>query len=379
MPKKNKEREGSVVLDVAAPRIVSRRMPVFYNPAMRLNRDLAVLFLKAWDRDNLRIADVLAGTGVRALRFLKELPARKIRSILVNDANPSAVKRIKKHAKMNKAGLRKMRVHNHDASICLLQETAQDYIDIDPFGSPNPFLDASVKRLRRKGVLAVTATDTAALAGTTPIACRRKYWAAPLRNACMHETGLRILVRKVQLIAAQYGKALVPVFVHATAHYVRAYLEHVPGEGKLRDVLRQHGFLLHCPQCTSHRPSRLPEGTCCKKEMQSAGPLWLGHLWDALLVKRMQDAAQGEARALLDVIAQEARVNVQCFFDVHALCRKLRIPAVSRHAVRAALRRKGIPAAETHFSAHGIRTAAPAKELIGILSLAARQARSRQG
>ncbi|MCU0373510.1 MAG: ATP-binding protein, partial [Ignavibacteria bacterium] len=44
-----------------------------------------------------------------------------------------------------------------------------DYIDIDPFGSPCPFLDAAIKRLSRGGILAVTATDTSALAGKSAV------------------------------------------------------------------------------------------------------------------------------------------------------------------------------------------------------------------
>ena len=36
-----------------------------------------------------------------------------------------------------------------------------DYIDIDPFGSPNPFLAAAIGRITRNGIVAVTATDTA--------------------------------------------------------------------------------------------------------------------------------------------------------------------------------------------------------------------------
>ena len=73
-----------------------------------------------------------------------------------------------------------------------MNSTGFDYIDVDPFGSPNPFLDAAIKRIARDGILAVTATDTAPLCGTYTNACRRKYWAVPLRNELMHEIGIRI-------------------------------------------------------------------------------------------------------------------------------------------------------------------------------------------
>ncbi|MCK5238981.1 MAG: tRNA (guanine(10)-N(2))-dimethyltransferase, partial [Candidatus Thorarchaeota archaeon] len=44
-------------------------MPVFYNPRMRINRDLSVLFLGAYmkDHDVKLICEPLAGSGVRSL------------------------------------------------------------------------------------------------------------------------------------------------------------------------------------------------------------------------------------------------------------------------------------------------------------------------
>ena len=45
--------------------------------------------------------------------------------------------------------------------LAILHSKGFDYIDLDPFGSPNIFLDSAVKRLGRNGILAVTATDTA--------------------------------------------------------------------------------------------------------------------------------------------------------------------------------------------------------------------------
>ena len=101
-------------------------------------------------------------------------------------------------------------VQDKDANMFILESSGFDYIDIDPFGSPNFLLDSSVKRISRGGILAVTATDTSALAGSYPDACRRKYWAEPLRSEMMHEAGLRILIRKGQLIGAQFEKALTP-------------------------------------------------------------------------------------------------------------------------------------------------------------------------
>ena len=41
----------------------------------------------------------------------------------------------------------------------------------------------------------------------------------------MHETGIRILIRKIQLIGAQYNKALTPIFSYSKEHYFRVFLK----------------------------------------------------------------------------------------------------------------------------------------------------------
>ena len=86
-------------------------------------------------------------------------------------------------------------------------------------------LDSAIKRISRNGILAVTNTDTAALTGTYPKACIRKYWSMPKRDYMMHETGLRILIRKVQLVGMQYEKALYPIFSYFKDHYFRIFFQ----------------------------------------------------------------------------------------------------------------------------------------------------------
>jgi len=130
----------------------------------------------------------------------------------------------------NFVGNKKIIIKNQDANLFLLNSTGFDYIDIDPFGTPNPFLDSAVKRISRDGILAVTSTDTAALTGTYPKATLRKYWAYSKKDEMMHETGLRILIRKIQLIAAQYDKALVPIFSYFKDHYYRIFFNSVKGK-----------------------------------------------------------------------------------------------------------------------------------------------------
>ncbi|MEM4264071.1 MAG: tRNA (guanine(10)-N(2))-dimethyltransferase, partial [Candidatus Woesearchaeota archaeon] len=81
----NKIKEGSCTIYAPTGKI-SKKLPVFYNPDMKLNRDISILLLKSISIPiQLRIADILAGTGVRSIRLLKELPKKRIESIDIND------------------------------------------------------------------------------------------------------------------------------------------------------------------------------------------------------------------------------------------------------------------------------------------------------
>ena len=150
-------REGAVRLKVHKVQVTSKDMEVFYNPVMRMNRDISVLLLGSISAGKLQIADPLAGTGIRSIRFLKELASSKIKKLYINDYSLDSVNLIKKNLRLNKINFnnhRKIIVSCQDANLFLLNSTGFDYIDIDPFGTPNPYLDAACKRISRDGIIA---------------------------------------------------------------------------------------------------------------------------------------------------------------------------------------------------------------------------------
>ncbi|MBS3113081.1 tRNA (guanine(10)-N(2))-dimethyltransferase [Candidatus Woesearchaeota archaeon] len=307
---------------------VSKKLPVFYNPEMKGNRDISVSLLNALDRE-MDIALPLAGSGVRGIRFLLECKNMKVH---FNDLNPKAYELIRENLELNNV---KGVVSNLDADLFLLNSKGFDYIDIDPFGSPNFFLDSAIKRIARNGILGVTATDTSSLAGTFIKTCQRKYWAKPLHNYLMHEVGIRILIRKVQLIGAQYEKALTPIFSHSTKHYMRVYFMCEKGKQKADAIIRQHG------------------------EFEGAGPIWLGQLWDNSIVEKME---LGE----LSVIQDEAKIDVVGFYDVHAICKKLKKRTPTMDLIFKEVKKKGYKICFTHFSRYGVKTDMPIDEFINI-------------
>jgi len=344
--------EGSIKIFGEKQEIVDRKMPVFYNQVMKLNRDISILLLSAFSklhtaRPSLRIADPLAGSGIRSLRFRKELEKGIIEKIYVNDLKPNYEKYLKKNIELNNLNQEDFIIHNEDANLFLTNSRGFDYIDIDPFGSPNPFLDSAIRALRSESILAVTATDTSALCGSYPGACKRKYWATPLRNHIMHEFGLRILIRKVQLVGLQYEKALIPIFSYAKDHYMRVFFLNTKSKKLCDEISKKHSFLI------------LDENIY--------GPVWTGDLWDDNLIESMKREASildKESLKFFALIAEESKIKEFGFYDIHKLAKnKLKGNLPKFEEIMNFLVSEGFKVSRTHFSPTGIKTDAP-KELV---------------
>ena len=361
--------EGNAGIIVPEEEKVSKKLPVFYNPVMELNRTVSVFVLNAIKNKRMRIALPLAGTGARAVRFLLELNKDKIKELHINDISSEAVKIINKNLRLNNIKLNnRIRISQKEANIFLLENSGFDYIDIDPFGTPNPFLDAAVKRITKGGIIAITATDTGCLAGTYPEACLRKYYAKPLRCEQMHEFGLRILIRKVQLIGAQFDKALMPVFSYFKDHYFRIFFLAETGKQKADKLLKKHGFVLYDSKTTELKASNIMH----EKGFDSyAGPLWLGELWDRKLINKIENNAtydNKKAVNLINTIKEESKLSTVGFYHVHSLCKKNKIKKLPTHKeLINKIMKAGFKAERTHFTDIGIRSDIGFEKLLKIM------------
>ncbi len=369
--------EGKAIIKVPNTEKISRDMDVFYNPDMKNNRDIAVLVLNSLDvypsekgKEKLLIADIMGGTGIRSLRFLLE--TKKVEEIHINDLSEKSIKLIKENLKLNKiiSAKNKIKLYNSDANLFLLDSKGFNYIDIDPFGSPIKFLESAISRISRSGILALTATDTSALSGTYRSACLRKYWAIPLRNYMMHEIGIRILIRRCQLIGAMYDKTLIPVFSHATLHYSRIYFRVVKGKKRVDKIWKQHKYFHYCKECMNREVSDNNRINCCGKEMQYSGPLWIGKLWDSKLTSRMKKENKtnnvlkfSDIYNMIDIINKESKMNSVGFYSLHKISSRLKTHSPKTLDIINELKSKGFKTAPTNFSGDGIRTNAGIKDI----------------
>ncbi len=385
-------REGAATISV--PRLtrkegeplerVRSRSPVFYNPAMKLNRDSAVLALGVHQgrvSRPLTICEPMCGTGVRGTRLALESPG--IERVVMGDMNPRAVGLAVENARLNGVSGRAV-VRFMEANLLLSLHSKPlfrfDYVDIDPYGSPAPYLDGAIRACKRDGLLALTATDMAPLCGVNPRTCLRKYGGRSLRTVYCHESALRLVAGALVTRAAVHEVSARPVFSYAADHYVRLYMELERGKRKADGRLLEMGYIQHCFKCLNRRAVSKREifnsNLCghCGSLMETAGPMWLGELaegefCDEMLIQSERSAISSNRRLVRIIQMVKDEIGLpQGFYGVDKLCSKLKIPSRATGDVILAIERAGFRAVRTHIDERGLKTDAPLGELERILS-----------
>ncbi|MBU0456703.1 MAG: tRNA (guanine(26)-N(2))-dimethyltransferase [Nanoarchaeota archaeon] len=371
--------ENTTIIKATLPeRDPTKKQEVFYNPIMSSNRNISILLLNSISNKDMNIALPLAGSGIRGLRFLKELKKEKINKLFVNDKKENFVEVFNENLKLNEISKKtikeKICIHYEDANLFLLNQIKHpetksfcgyfDYIDIDPFGTPNPFISAAISRITRNGVIAITATDTAALTGTYLKVTKRKYWAVSLKNYMMHETGLRILIRKIQLQGIQFDKALIPILSYHKDHYFRIYFISEKSKEKCDQIIKQHQYLLFCSKCLNHEASNYNSNICqCGEKFQYAGPLWTGDLFNKELISTMaKNNPFPEEQKFLDILKEESKKDMVGFYDLHSIAKNYRSEPRRMDIIM-----KKLKAVKTHFSPNGIKTDKNIKEIVKLI------------
>ncbi len=314
---------------------------VFYNPVMEFDRNISVDILRTYFGDNACGCDLLAATGVRGIRYMLENGF----SVVFNDINPRATELIKKNLKLN--GL-EASIFTMDANRFLYgSDEWYDFIDIDPFGSPSYFIESAVCRLKKDGLLMITATDTGTLSGCFPKPCLRKYGIITGKTSFEKEFGLRVLLASVFLKIMKYEAAIEPLFSYYHRHYFRAYLIIRRGNKYVNRGMEKLGFVNYDSSTDERTIHSLwdPHGF---------GPLWLGELWDRTLVKRTDNAFISSVCSELDTLF---------YFNLSYLYKIIKKPAKKIADISQTLREKGYSVSRTHFFSQAIKTNCPLSEL----------------
>ncbi|MFX1559782.1 MAG: tRNA (guanine(10)-N(2))-dimethyltransferase [Promethearchaeota archaeon] len=364
-------------------------LPVFYNPRMQLNRDLSVLFLRAYMGEHPieMMCEPLTGSGVRTLRYLNECPGN-FRAKMC-DANPLAVETARRNVKNLGFDDRAEVIHG-DAKVLLLTESRAkrfDFVDIDPFGTPAPYIYAAVQSISPKGgLLAVTATDMPVLCGVYPEIALRRYGGFSTRSPFTHEIAVRLLNGFIYNVAGTNDCAMEPLAVLSTDHYIRTWVRIATSRTESNRQVHEMGIIRYCAGCM-HSDAR-PLSTKVQSEefdhrikgcagpIRIAGPLWIGDLYDTQYLSNIANdlgmdidrVYHRKVPEILEKMREESVLTNRPFIDIHALCDLHNLVPPKNQIIIEKLKEQGFEVSRTHFKSTAIRTTASVEEVRRIIA-----------
>ncbi len=314
---------------------------VFFNPLMESNRTITVQLLNEFFKRPFTAMDVLSGSGAKGLRIANETKASHV---VINDLNPNSRELMERGIMLNQ--LDNVEIASEDANALLSRHKfSQNFVDIDPFGSPAPFTDSAARALLpNDAVLGLTATDTGALAGSFKDAALRRYGLRLERTPFYNELGVRALAGFAVRTAAKYDVGLSVLFAHATRHYYRVFLCTHRGASAANKAVKKVRWLLYSPQTCEMRYGE-PE-----KGMLALGPVWSGKIYELNLFNELDTKLP--------------------YFDLHKLYKKWGWKPEKFESIEGKLHAAGFRTSRTHFNRHAIRCDASFAELKEVLSRA---------
>ncbi len=262
------------------------RGEVFYNKIQEFNRDISILTIREFaaqrraekeakkrEFEGIKILEALAATGLRSVRYLREID--DVQLLLANDIDPTATDLMKKNFEFNGIKpesfegkylpLAKRTVTTEDANDTMyMQRKAKrlfDVVDLDPYGTAVPFLDAAVQSIGDGGMLAVTCTDMAVLCARTPQVCFYKYGGSPLPKPYTHEMALRILMHTINSIANRYQRSIEPLLSLTVDYYVRVFVRVRDDPIGCHETISRLSNVHQCMRCEAFYLQRLGHST----------------------------------------------------------------------------------------------------------------------
>jgi tRNA (guanine26-N2/guanine27-N2)-dimethyltransferase len=377
--------EGKTRLLVPASSLsvkVPPKVPAFFNPSAKLNRDLSVLVYKTFvpeiKKNPKTFGDPFGGIGARALRVAVEIP--ELEQIYINDINSVAIDAAKKAAEINLV-TQKCTFTTQEVVGFLSSHDSKTYerfsiVDLDPFGSPSAYIDCLLRSVNKGGLVSITATDTAVLCGVHPQVCMRKYYGKPLNNHYARETALRLIISLTALIAARLDLVVHPIFVHANLHYLRAYLTVSVSRSEANSVFNGIGYLRDCTNCgnrnviTDHNKEEPCE--LCGSTYNFAGYLWIKRLFDKDFVKKICDLLDTNDDVVTTMqylkktlaICIEELDDIPYYFLSDEIASRLRTNPDPLHKIIEELRSIGHRASKTILDPNGFKTDASIDQIL---------------
>ncbi|KAK4053978.1 RNA methyltransferase tRNA(m5U54)methyltransferase [Microbotryomycetes sp. JL221] len=393
------------------------------------------------------LLEALSATGLRAIRYAKEIPL--LRYVVANDLSSSAVEDIRRNVEYNGLAptglpapvtsvtregeidenqtkdkqddvsdvtqpkqlskaeqedlvLGRVRVNEGDACVKMYnhrtEETRFDCIDLDPYGSAVPFLDAAVGAVADGGLLCITCTDMGVLAGHNyPEKAFTHYGGVCVNAEYSHEVGLRLVLNALAQTAARYGRHIEPLLSLSIDFYVRLFVKIDTGKIEVESSCSfdysKTSLLYYCHTCQTptlqpfgrvaerknpksnninysyHAPSGPPVGDNCAEcggKHNIAGPMWSGPLHNKQFVDEMLQFVKEhpddfKTSPRLEGMLTVARNELEApfYFKPSKLSGFFNSISPSLQTVGSALMNSGYSISRSHASSGSIKTDAP--------------------
>ncbi|KAF7188705.1 tRNA (guanine(26)-N(2))-dimethyltransferase, mitochondrial [Pseudocercospora fuligena] len=234
-----------------------------------------------------RILDALSATGLRALRYAKEIPF--VTAVVGNDMNPNAITSMKMNVEHNE--LTEKITPNLGDAIGHMYTVAYppththgpkhvsqkyDVIDLDPYGTAAPFIDAALQAINDGGLLCVTCTDSGVFASLGY--CEKTfalYGGMPIKGSHMHEGGLRLIINSVASAAARHGMAIEPLLSLSIDFYARVFIRVRKSPADVKFLAGKTMLVYGCDNgCGAWSTNMIGRNT---KQAAKNGTIWYKH------------------------------------------------------------------------------------------------------
>lgn len=349
----------------------------FYRSHSKITRDLGVLAAKVYKKEQgeLRVLDIMTGCGVRSLRYYLESDADYIWSNDSNSENQEVIENNLSNILENKQAKITYKNANNIFFECHNNQDYYDLVDVDAFGSPNPYLSTLLWATKIGGLIYLTCTDGRTGTGHLPEKSLQVYGSYGRSHPAAQEQVLRLVIGSLLQQAATMGLGIEPIFSFFTGQTYRVMMRLLP---KINLSLDNYGFIGYCHNCGEYATityGNLGKVSCYhEKENKTynytiSGAMWLGYLHNKAYLKAMKNMAitlkWTKIILLLSTMINELDFPPY-FYTLGEIGRRGKLDIPKRSQLIEGLKNQGFRASVTHINAQAIKTNANLKMCIQV-------------
>ena len=350
---------------------VPPKEPAFFNPKASLNRDFSIIaYSSFWKNFQFPkvFLDGLSGIGARSLRVANEID--DVDEVVANDINPKALELAKESSEIN--SLKNFEISENETCRFFSLHSRKNHrgsiVDIDPFGSPSKYIDCGVRATMHGGLLSVTATDLQVLHGLFNNAAKRRYYGVPIKTKFSNEIAIRLILGCIYMISSRLDITIQPKFVDNDMHYYRVYLK-ILNKPEQEDKM---GFVTYCRQCGMRKTVKSIVNECelCKGKIETAGPLWIGKIFDNDFVVTMKDEVKNltvnkKCDIILEKCYEESDLQPM-YYTLDEIASRMKCAPLKLDNAIQKLQDSGFSASRTSLNPTGFRTNCQINDILKI-------------